>query len=148
MNAQTAPATLKAWIQQRCNSTLDFKFIIQMVTRCLRAYGRPNWEERVRENPKPLELQATRQLIFYCFMEKPRELLAKGDLATLGAWQEKGMVYVRGRFSPTIMNRLVGSDKLPLIIGTSRLAYLLAWESHLEDHNLDVKILLARIFFK
>merc|ERR1711867_393973 len=72
-------------------------------------------------------------------------MLAKGDLKTLGGWLEAGIVYVRGRFSPHSMVRIVGTDRLPVVKGSSRLAYLLAWEAHLEDHNLDTNILLARM---
>ena len=78
-------------------------------------------------------------------MEEPRKLLAKGELDTLGAWKYKGMVYIRGRFSPQSMVKLVGSDRLPLVVGSSRLAYLLAWEAHAQDHNLDTKIVTARM---
>ena len=55
------------------------------------------------------------------------------------------MVYIRGRFSPEAMLRLVGQDRLPVVEGSSRLAYLLAWECHEEDHNMDVPIMLARL---
>ena len=59
--------------------------------------------------------------------------------------KEGGMVYIRGRFSPLTMLRLVGTDRLPLVMGSSRLAYLLAWEAHLEDHNRDLPIILAML---
>ena len=52
---------------------------------------------------------------------------------------------MRGRFSQVAMDRLVGVDKLPVVPGDSRLALLLAWEAHLEDHNRDVVIVLARL---
>merc|ERR1711867_68167 len=43
------------------------------------------------------------------------------------------------------MERLVGVDKLPVVLGSSRLALLIAWQAHLEDHSQDTKIMLSRV---
>ena len=116
-----------------------------IVARCLRASGKLDWQESLRSPLTPRDLEAARRLVYLAFMDPSRKLLETGDLKTLGAWKEGGMVFMRGRFSPTSMQKIVGSDKLPVVPGNSRLALLLAWEAHLEDHNKDPVIVLARL---
>ena len=144
---QSTSSKLKEWIHLLCSKTVKLNLVCGVVARCLRAGGRTDWRENLATplELEPRDLAAARKLVFLAFMDQPRKLLESGDLKTLGAWKENGSVYMRGRFSPASMDRLVGVDKLPVIPGDSRLAFLLAWEAHLEDHKRDVVIVLARL---
>ena len=138
-------ARLKDWVTQLCDSSLDLKKICSTIARCLRASGKPDWESLLSAPLAPRELLAARNLVYQSFMDKPRLLLEKGDLRNLGAWKSGGIVYVRGRFSPLTMLKVVCTDRLPLVHGSSRLGYLLAWETHMENHDRDVNIMLAKL---
>ena len=56
---------------------------------------------------------------------------------------ERGIVYVRGRCDGALL-RLLGVDKLPVLARQSRLAKLIMWEAHLEDHRSTHTDVLAR----
>ena len=117
---------LKEWVCDVCTRTLNLELVYGVVARCLKARGRDDWTEVLREHPSVQDLQAAKMLVFHAYSDEPRALLEKGELKSLNAWKSRGLVYVRGRFSPASMSRLVGTDALPLVAGSSRLAYLLA----------------------
>ena len=71
------------------------------------------------------------------------EALKNGELDPLRPSMERGIVYVRGRCDGALL-RLLGVDKLPVLARQSRLAKLIMWEAHLEDHRSTHTDVLAR----
>ena len=73
------------------------------------------------------------------------ELLSEdcGKLDALRPVVIGGIVYVRGRCEGSIMN-ILGVDRLPVLARSTRLAELIMWEAHEENHRSSPTDVLAR----
>merc|ERR1712082_474372 len=83
------------------------------------------------------------RLIFFFSMELTKAALDRGDLSSLRVNYSKGIYYTQGR-AGRALEKLLGLTKLPVLMSGSRLAKLLMWESHAEDHGRTPSDALAR----
>ena len=61
----------------------------------------------------------------------------QNKLTTLLPFEEKGILYTRGRVGEKAMQRILGVDKLPILNSKSRVAWLIMYRAHVEDTGLD-----------
>ena len=100
--------------------------------------------DHIRDSLTVHDIQTARVLQFIVLMEPTFKALGKGDLAPLRPVVDKGIVYVRGRCDSELMT-LLGLPRLPVLARESRLAKLIMWEAHNEDHRSSATDVLARI---
>ena len=99
--------------------------------------------DRIREPVTVLEIKAARKIQFIASMELTVKALSEGHLDPLRPVIDGGIVYVRGRCDKALIN-LLGIDRLPVFARESRLAALIMWEAHAEDHRTSPTNVLAR----
>ena len=83
------------------------------------------------------ELDKAEHIILYFSMDNIKEDLEKGNLASLLPFVAKGIVYTRGRIGEKALERILGTDKLPILSSKTRYARLLMIRSHEEDTGID-----------
>ena len=91
-----------------------------------------------------MEIQAARVAQFMVSMDLSYEAFRKGELDSLRPFERHGILYVRGRCGSESLMELLGIGELPVLARSSRLAELIMWESHTEDHRLSSSDVLAR----
>ena len=99
--------------------------------------------DRIRDSLTVHDIQTARVLQFMVSMEPTFKALGKVDLAPLRPVVDRGIVYVRGRGDSELMS-LLGVPRLPVLARESRLAKLIMWEAHNEDHRSTATDVLAR----
>ena len=67
----------------------------------------------------------------------------KGDLTTLQPTSQGGIIFTSRRVG-LALEALLGCDRLPILMPRSRLAELIMWHSHSEDHRRNLMDTLAR----
>ena len=89
------------------------------------------------------DIQTARIAQFMVSMGPSYAALEKGHLDSLRSFEEKGILYVRGRCGQLLLEPL-GVTKLPVLAHITRLAELIMWESHCKDHRMSSSDVLAR----
>ena len=89
------------------------------------------------------DLKLATKLAFFYGMEATREANERGELVSLRSFEVAGIFYTQGRVG-TALERLIGNDKLPILMSGSQLAKLIMWECHCEDHHRSALDALAR----
>ena len=89
------------------------------------------------------DIQTARIAQFMVSMGPSYAALEKGHLDSLRPFEEKGILYVRGRCGQSLLEPL-GVTKLPVLAHITRLAELIMWESHCKDHRMSSSDVLAR----
>ena len=121
------------------------------MARVLCALGSPgNKEELLQKNPSPDQLQAAWALQLCHQQAAVRERLRSGKLDSLAAGIvtgatacNRGLVVTRGRVSEQDWKRLVGTDRMPILLADSPLAWLVVLHVHPLDHRRDRGAVLA-----
>ena len=97
--------------------------------------------------PSPTERRAAYRLLLFWAQRETRRKLAEGKLLGLGAWVSqdafRGLVVTRGRLKSRTWERLTGLPHLPVLVGQSRMAHLIARHEHCVDHLREVGAVLA-----
>ena len=99
--------------------------------------------EKIKEQLTVEDMNLANQLIFFFSMEPTKAVLDRGDLTSLRVHYSKGIYYTQGR-AGRALEKLLGITKLPVLMPGTRLAKLLMWESHDEDHRRTPSDALAR----
>ena len=99
--------------------------------------------DQIKEELTVEDIQVARHLQFVVSMEPVIKALNNGDLDPFRPFMERGIIYIRGRCG-SALPKLLGLDKLPVLPRDSRLAKLIVWEAHYEDHRLSPSDVLAR----
>ena len=94
--------------------------------------------DRISDGLTVRDIQAARTIQFIVSMQPTYKALEKGDLMPLRPIVERGIVYVRGRCDSELMS-LLGVSRLPVLARETRLARLIMWEAHNEDHHSSAK---------
>ena len=119
-----------------------FDKAIAILARVMRAYiskSRDSLAGPVGAN----ELELSKKVLFAASMELTEQSMKKGDLQGLRPTSQYGVLFTRGRVGPAL-EALLGCDRLPILMPQSRLAELIMWHSHCEDHRRDPMDTLAR----
>ena len=82
-------------------------------------------------------------VLFIASMGPTQVALDTGKLESLRPVVSKGIIYARTRCE-TSLPKLLGIDKLPILARNTRLAKLIMWEAHTEDHRASSSDTLAR----
>ena len=90
------------------------------------------------------ELELATKLAFFFSMNVTRQALEKGQLDTLRIFEDHGILYTQGRAPPSVLETLLGTDKLPVVMPSTTLAWLIMVASHEEDHRRSSADTLAR----
>ena len=101
-------------------------------------------KDDIREPPPDWERKRAFQLLLLVSQGKVRENLDTGRLKSLNPLVCDGLLVTSSRFSGERFFTLTGKTSLPILLGESRLATLLCWEAHEEDHRRDIHGILAR----
>ena len=89
------------------------------------------------------DIQTARIAQFMVSMGPSYAALEKGHLDNLRPFEENGILYIRGRCGQSLLE-LLGVSKLPVLARSTRLAELIMWESHCEDHRMSSSDVLTR----
>ena len=89
------------------------------------------------------DIKVARATQFVVSMESTFTALNRGQLSSLRPIVEGGIVYTSGRCDKSLL-RLLGITKLPILTRDTRLALLIMWEAHYEDHRSTPSDVLAR----
>ena len=89
------------------------------------------------------DIQVARLVQFVASMGPTVSAWNAGKLDSLRPYMSRGIVYLSGRCDLTIL-KLLGVESLPILARDTRLAKLIMWESHCEDHRASATDVLAR----
>jgi hypothetical protein len=98
---------------------------------------------RIRDPLTPDDLALANRVIFFYSMGPTKAALDRGDLSSLRVHKSRGIYCTRGRVGRAL-EKLLGIVELPVLMPGTRLAKLIMWESHCEDHRRSHSDALAR----
>ena len=98
---------------------------------------------KIRDTLKPKELDLARKILFFVSMEPTKAAIDKGDLMSLRPTSHFGIFFTQGRVGKSL-EKLLGCERLPILMPSSRLAQLVMWQAHCEDHRRNPLDSLAR----
>ena len=84
------------------------------------------------------------QLLLRSSSASAREALERGRLASLGAVQRGGIVWVQGRVRGEELARLLGTSELPVVMASEALAKAVVGKAHRCDHRRSPQDIAAR----
>ena len=124
---------LQLIVSQAMEKSWNYGKVQAIVARLLKALITRS-RERIREALSPNDLKFARKIMFLVSMTPTEAALKRGDLSSLRVVKSGGIVYTRGRAGPSL-EKLLGVSQLPVLMPGTRLAKLIMWESHEEDHR-------------
>ena len=99
--------------------------------------------EKIRSGLTVRNIKVARAMQFVVSMGPTFKALESEQLTALRPTVENGIVYTVGRVDEALP-RLLGVLKLPILMRSTRLATLIMWEAHNEDHRSSSRDVLAR----
>ena len=99
--------------------------------------------DSINKTPTAREIEMARKLQFLAAAPSALDALRKGDLESLGAQEQGGQVWINARIRKEDLARLLGTDKLRVIMPSERLAHLIMTLAHEEDHRLNPTDIMA-----
>ena len=90
--------------------------------------------EKISETLTVHDIKVARMVQFIVSMELTVKALSNRELEPLQPILDRGIVYVQSRCDKNLM-KLLGVPRLPVLARQSRLAQLIIWEAHAEDHR-------------
>ena len=81
--------------------------------------------------------------MFLISMKQTKVAVRQGELTSLRVYKSGRIFYTKGRVGPSL-EWLLGIRQMPVIMPEARLAKLLMWDSHNEDHRRQASDTLAR----
>ena len=103
--------------------------------------------DSIRSPLSAMAIKLARTMQLFASMKPTFDALNKGQLASLRPRVEGGIVYTSGRCDKAMLS-LLGIFKMPILARETRLATLIMWECHYEDHHsspTDVLAILSHI---
>ena len=73
-------SNLRTWIKERCQDSLNLRIIKSVLIRCLKAAGKPNYEQLICIDPTAVELEIAENLIFLAHMDSTSDAWSNGKL--------------------------------------------------------------------
>ena len=98
---------------------------------------------QIRDLLKPAEIDFAAHLLFAASMKPTEIAIEKGDLTSLRPFRNGGIVYTKGRVGRSL-ELVLGMSRLPILMPSTRLAKILMWSCHAEDHRRQPSDALAR----
>merc|ERR1712232_818431 len=89
------------------------------------------------------DLSRARKILFAASMGPTEEAIDSNKLASLRPFQKDFVYYTKGRVGAAL-GKLLGCEQLPILFPSTRLAQLIMWDSHCEDHRRNPLDTLAR----
>ena len=79
-----------------------------------------------------------------CSMSPSLKAMHEKKLLSMGAAIKRGLVVIQGRIPKDDLANLLGKRELPVLMPSTRLAYLILFACHCEDHRLGPADAVAR----
>ena len=98
---------------------------------------------RIMENLYVRDILVARHIQFAVSMSPTFKALKDGKLDSLRPFTNRGVVFTKGRFGDAMLE-VLGVDRLPILMRSSRLATLIMIKAHEEDHQANSLDALAR----
>ena len=130
---------LSLQVMERTNCLSKAINVMARLLKCLFRRDRTAIEEPLTVN----DITAATHVLFIASMGPSLAALSDGKLDSLRPIIVRGIVYARGRCDKSLP-RLLGIERLPILARDTRLARLIMWESHMEDHRASSVDVLAR----
>ena len=128
---QTTNASIPTGIDQLIDpwSTNYWSKLLRVTQNLLHWYNKVHVPDFTNANT----LQHAMRLWYLSVMPETNTALEKGRLKDLNVRDENGIKVVQGR-APSGMRHFFGQDRLPVIMGSTRVAYLVMLDAHNRDH--------------
>ena len=138
MTKSSAPSEIQKIIDPMC--TNDWNKIIRLTQNLLKWF----YIVHVPNFPATDILQHARRLWFLSVMSDTVDALKAGRLKELDIKDDNGIQVIQGRASSG-MRKFFGQGTLPVIMGSTRIAYLIMLDAHNQDHTAkDITIATSR----
>ena len=126
-------------IMERSNCLMKTSNVTARILKCLFSLDRTRIEEPLTAK----DILVARTAQFMVSMGPTLVALENGKLDSLRPYSKGGIVYMRGRIEGSLL-ALFGVTGLPILMRGSRLAKLIMWECHEENHRASSSDVLAR----
>ena len=115
---------------------------VNVVARLLKAHVLKD-RSRIVDNPTAQELELAKHIILASSMGPTQEAVEQGKLTSLRPLHLNAVYYLQTRAGQSL-ERVLGCSRPPILMPKSRLAELVMWQAHSEDHRRNPMDTLAR----
>ena len=133
---------LESMLEQIMTKSWSLQNVTAIKARLLKAGVTKN-RDKIVEHLSPNDISLASQLLFAYSMGPTEAAMLKGDLTSLRVFKVGGIFFTRGRVGRSL-EQLLGITRLPVLMSSTRLAKLLMWDCHSEDHRRSHSDALAR----
>ena len=98
---------------------------------------------RFKEPLTAVDIKVANKVLFIASMGPTRAALESGKLDSLRPVVRGGVIYARSRCDKSLL-QLLGIESLPILMRDTRLAKLIMWQAHAENHRATSTDVLAR----